>query len=231
MPSDTVIVPNSSATPPASRIPWRTSSASARSVMLQGVISFQELAMPICGFAQSSSVRPIARSIARAAAFCLPSVTSRDRGLMSTGCSAVMEPEGRPSRPERPGLIAGTRSAAGCHQYYARGRVARAGFVTGLLSLCRTESWPLLVAGAAEGVADVAGELAEPGLEAQVGRARVRERHVEGRKDPAGARRHDEHTRRQEHGLHDRVGDEQRAEPLALEEPEELVVEVLARDL
>ena len=85
MPSDTVIVPNSRATPPASRIPARTSSASDRSVMLQGVISFHELAMPTCGFTQSSSVSPIARSIARAAAFCLPSVTSRERGLTSTG--------------------------------------------------------------------------------------------------------------------------------------------------
>ena len=85
MPSETVIVPNSRATPPASRMPARTSSASARSVMLQGVISFHELAMPTCGFTQSSSVSPTARSIARAAAFCGPSVTSRERGLMSTG--------------------------------------------------------------------------------------------------------------------------------------------------
>ena len=85
MPSDTVIVPNSRATPPASRMPALTSSASARSVMLHGVISFQELAMPTCGFTQSSSVSPTARSIARAAAFGLPSVTSRERGLMSTG--------------------------------------------------------------------------------------------------------------------------------------------------
>ena len=66
-------------------MPALTSSASDRSVMLQGVISFQELAMPTCGFTQSSSVRPMARSIARAAAFGLPSVTSRERGLMSTG--------------------------------------------------------------------------------------------------------------------------------------------------
>ena len=53
--------------------------------MLQGVISFHELAMPTCGLSQSSSVIPIARSIARAPAFGLPSVTSRERGLMSTG--------------------------------------------------------------------------------------------------------------------------------------------------
>ena len=59
--------------------------------MLHGVISFHELAMPICGFAQSSSVSPMARSIARAGAFCMPSVTSRERGLMS-----LMVPEGTP---------------------------------------------------------------------------------------------------------------------------------------
>ena len=47
--------------------------------MLHGVISFHELAMPTCGLTQSSSVSPTARSIARAAAFGLPSVTSRER--------------------------------------------------------------------------------------------------------------------------------------------------------
>ena len=65
MPSDTVIVPNSIGNPPASRTPRLTCSASVRSVMLHGVISFHELAMPICGLAQSSSVIPTARSIAR----------------------------------------------------------------------------------------------------------------------------------------------------------------------
>jgi hypothetical protein len=37
--------------------------------MLHGVTSFHALAMPICGFPQSSSVIPTARNIARAAAF------------------------------------------------------------------------------------------------------------------------------------------------------------------
>ena len=58
--------------------------------MLHGVISFHELAMPICGLARSSSVNPIARSIARDAAFWIPSVTSRERGLTSTGWSVVI---------------------------------------------------------------------------------------------------------------------------------------------
>ena len=74
-----------------------------RSVMLHGVISFHELAMPTCGFTQSSSVSPIARSIARAAAFGLPSVTSRERGLMSTGCSALMARRVVTPSPPQPG--------------------------------------------------------------------------------------------------------------------------------
>ncbi len=89
--SDTVIVPNSIGKPPASRTPALTCSASTRSVMLQGVTSFHELAMPICGFSQSSSVIPTARSIARAPARWNPSVTSRDRGLTSMGWSELME--------------------------------------------------------------------------------------------------------------------------------------------
>ena len=53
-------------------------------ILLHGVISFHDEAMPTCGFSQSSSVRPTARSIALDAAFWMPSVTSRERGLMST---------------------------------------------------------------------------------------------------------------------------------------------------
>ena len=71
----------------------------------------------------------------------------------------------------------------------------------------------------------------EAGVEAQVGRAGVRERHVERGHDAARAGRHHEHARRQEDRLDDRVGDEQRAEALALEQREQLVVEALAGDL
>ena len=87
IPSLTVIVPNSSATPPLARTPFFALSASRRSDALHGVTSFQAEAIPICGFCQSSSVKPTARNIARAAAFWLPSVTSRLRGLTSTGVS------------------------------------------------------------------------------------------------------------------------------------------------
>src|SRR5690349_18172118 len=43
--------------------------------MLHGVISFQELATPICGLRQSSSPMPTARSMPRAGARSMPSVT------------------------------------------------------------------------------------------------------------------------------------------------------------
>jgi len=84
IPSLTVMVPNSMANPPASRMPTLVCSANLRSVMLQGVTSFHAEAMAICGFTQSSSVIPIARNMARAGALVMPSVTSRLRGLMST---------------------------------------------------------------------------------------------------------------------------------------------------
>jgi hypothetical protein len=98
MPSDTVIVPNSSATPPAARTPSFAAAASRLIDTLHGVISFHDDAIPICGLSQSSSVRPTARSIERAAAFWIPSVTSRERGLMSTG---VLLCHGMPPRVVR----------------------------------------------------------------------------------------------------------------------------------
>jgi hypothetical protein len=50
--------------------------------MLQGVTSFQLLATPTCGLPKSSSVMPMARSMARAGARSNPSVTSYERGFM-----------------------------------------------------------------------------------------------------------------------------------------------------
>ena len=69
MPSLTVIVPNSSATPPASRTPILARAASRFNETLHGVTSFHEDAIATCGFTQSSSPRPTARNIARDAAF------------------------------------------------------------------------------------------------------------------------------------------------------------------
>ena len=83
IPSETEMVPNSSGYPPAACTPFFTALASRSSERLQGVISFQLEATPIWGLAKSSSCMPTARSIPRAAAFSSPSVTSRERGLMS----------------------------------------------------------------------------------------------------------------------------------------------------
>ena len=56
---------------------------------LHGVISFQLDATPICGFTQSSSLIPTARSMPRDPVASRPSVTTRDRGLMSTPFPAL----------------------------------------------------------------------------------------------------------------------------------------------
>ena len=84
MPSETEMVPNSIGKPPARRTPSLDACARRCSDRLQGVISFQDEAMPICGLSMSSSVIPTARSIARAGARWAPSVTSVLRGLR--GC-------------------------------------------------------------------------------------------------------------------------------------------------
>src|SRR3954464_8377491 len=85
MPSETEMVPNSRGKPPPACTPFLTAFANRSSERLQGVISFQLDATPICGLAKSSSPMPTARSMPRAAAFSRPSVTSRLRGLRSGG--------------------------------------------------------------------------------------------------------------------------------------------------
>ena len=84
IPSETVIVPNSIGNPPAERTPALACTASFRNVMLQGVSSFHDEAIATCGLSQSLSVIPTARSIARAGALAMPSVTSLDR-ILSRG--------------------------------------------------------------------------------------------------------------------------------------------------
>ena len=76
MPSETAIVTNSSGKPPASRTPTLARLASRSSGMLHGVTSFHDDATPTCALPKSASVMPTARSIARAGARVLPSVTS-----------------------------------------------------------------------------------------------------------------------------------------------------------
>ena len=92
--------------------------------MLQGVTSFHDEHTPTCALPQSSSVMPMARSIARAGARSAPSVTSRLRILTSTVDSLAgladrgsdmgnQRTPGRtgashPFRPFRPGLTGGS---------------------------------------------------------------------------------------------------------------------------
>ena len=97
MPSLTAMVMNSIGKPPAARTPSLDRLASRSSGMLQGVTSFHDDATPTWGLSQSSSVMPMARSIARAGARSNPSVTSRERGRMSTG------------RPSASGMAEGVR--------------------------------------------------------------------------------------------------------------------------
>ena len=58
---------------------------------LQGVISFHDDAMPICGLRQSSSPIPTARSLPRAAARSRPSVTMPLCGLRWVGCVWLLD--------------------------------------------------------------------------------------------------------------------------------------------
>ena len=89
MPSDTVMVLNSTALPPAASTPAAASRASWSMCMLQGVTLAQVDAMPTCGLLKSASVKPTARSMARAGAFFSPSTTRleclRGSALRSAG--------------------------------------------------------------------------------------------------------------------------------------------------
>ena len=82
IPSDTEIVPNCIGNPPASITPCFDAFAKRSSERLHGVISFHDDAMPICGFTQSSSFIPTARSMPRCGALSMPSVTTPERGFI-----------------------------------------------------------------------------------------------------------------------------------------------------
>ena len=82
IPSETEIVPNCIGKPPASITPLRDAFAKRSSERLQGVISFQDEAIPICGLTQSSSPIPTARNMPRAGARSKPSVTRPERGFI-----------------------------------------------------------------------------------------------------------------------------------------------------
>src|SRR5207302_4991731 len=84
MPSETVMVLNSTLLPPAPSTPTDASRASSPMCMLQGVTFPQVEATPICGRPKSSSRNPTARSMAREGACLAPSITIREypRGSM-----------------------------------------------------------------------------------------------------------------------------------------------------
>ena len=74
-PSLTETVLNSIGVPPAERMPSFTNSARRRWLKLHGIVSIHVVATPTSGFARSSSVNPMALSIARAPARSGPSVS------------------------------------------------------------------------------------------------------------------------------------------------------------
>ncbi len=80
-PSETEIVLNSIGVPPASRMPCLTFCASARWLKLHGIVSIHVVATPMKGRAMSSSVKPMAFSIERAAARSGPSVITAELRL------------------------------------------------------------------------------------------------------------------------------------------------------
>ena len=82
IPSDTEMVPNCIGKPPAAITPFFDAFAKRSNERLQGVISFQDEAIPICGLAKSSSFIPTARNIPRAGARSIPSVTKPERGFI-----------------------------------------------------------------------------------------------------------------------------------------------------
>ncbi len=67
-PSLTAMVLNSIGVPPAARMPALTCSASARWFQLQGMVSIHAWPTPMMGRSRSSRLKPMAWSIARAAA-------------------------------------------------------------------------------------------------------------------------------------------------------------------
>ncbi len=83
MPSDTVMVLNSTPLPPAASTPATASLASSLMCMLQGVRFAHVDAMPICGLPKSASSKPTARNIARAGDCFAPSTTRRENARTS----------------------------------------------------------------------------------------------------------------------------------------------------
>ena len=89
MPSETVMVLNSTLLPPAASAPAAASRASSAMCMLQGVTLAQVEATPICGLAKSASLKPTARSMARDGA-CFSAIDHETRVLARDRVSAFV---------------------------------------------------------------------------------------------------------------------------------------------
>ena len=93
IPSETVIVLNVTALPPASSAPMAAASARSLMCVLQGVKLLQVDAIPTWGFWKSLSVKPTACNIARAAALSIPSTTSDEYLRRSSSLSVICSPK------------------------------------------------------------------------------------------------------------------------------------------
>src|SRR5699024_7180957 len=113
------MVPNCSGYPPPECTPSFAARASRSSDRWQGVISFQELAMPIWGLSQSAAPIPTARSIPREVVAGRPSVTVRPRavraGASRSGgaAGAAWSVRARPAAPAPPVYTGGGARGTG----------------------------------------------------------------------------------------------------------------------
>src|SRR6188508_2457795 len=98
MPSDTVMVLNSTPLPPAPSAPLTASPASSLMCMLQGVRFAQVDATPICGLPKSASWNPTARNMARDGVCFAPSTTRREYFRSSTFFFVIVLPSNNSSR-------------------------------------------------------------------------------------------------------------------------------------
>src|SRR3954452_21003634 len=97
-PSLIPIVLNYIAGPPAARMPALAATARSRWLMLHGIVSIQVVATPMIGFARSSSVNPIALSIARAPARSGPSVIAAEWRLAGSEAEGASDIWGSPGK-------------------------------------------------------------------------------------------------------------------------------------
>ena len=117
MPSEMVMVLNTTALPPFSLMPWATLTANWSMCMLHGVTMLQVEATPIWGFWKSSFLKPVAYSIPRLGARSIPSTTMEEKGR---GSESVLDLAGAlavdrrfiAARSSRSGRVCGRQKIA-----------------------------------------------------------------------------------------------------------------------